>query len=213
MNITRNLLDDLKEVYYNIAQLAILNVEWLVLTLLIVTAPPAAAGLFYTTNLMAKGYSVTWTTFFEGFRKYFWLSWKWGLTVLFGFVILGGNLYFYGLFEQTWANIVWGLFMGLILLWAILNSYTFPLLLEQTDVRIRTALRNSLVLVRYPLYNLTLFSLLIILAIISTLTQVPWMLLTFAVSAFLITRTILRILETITGTKRILRPGDEGLQR
>jgi hypothetical protein len=63
---------------------------------------------------------------------------------------------------------VQGLFVGLLILWILLNIYTFPLLLEQSDRRLVVALRNSLVIyIRRPLFGLGTAALIGILMYIS----------------------------------------------
>ena len=60
----------LKEIFYAGFDIMVANLFWALLTILLVTAPPAAAGLYYTSNLAAHGQPVEWRTLFEGFHHF-----------------------------------------------------------------------------------------------------------------------------------------------
>lgn len=191
--------DVLVDAYYDAVPLVTTNILWFVLTLPLVTAPPAAAGLYYVTNRLAHRRSAGWRTFFEGFRSAFWLGWRWALTNLLALVVLGGSYWFYGRIEAEWAGWVQGLLLGLAVLWGLLQIYTFPLLLEQEDRRMLMALRNSFVLfLKYPLTSLGLALLIVLLIVVSTLFLQPsWLLVTASLGAYLANRgTILLIAQS-----------------
>jgi uncharacterized membrane protein YesL len=186
------------DIYDDLLRLIVFNILWFLLTLLVIVAPPAAAGLFYITNELVHRRSVEWTTFFEGFRKYFWLSYRWAIMNTLVLLTLGVNILFYRSFEAGWAVWVEGVMIGLAVLWLALQIYTFPILLEQTELSLRIALRNSIVIyLRAPGISLTLIILLAILFVVSTFLQVPWVLLTGAVAAMLINGAMVGALEKI----------------
>ena len=70
------------KIYYDLFELLKINALWVLLTLPILTAPGAMAGLFYSINKLAKNEPINAGTFFEGFRNYFWVSWRWTLLNL-----------------------------------------------------------------------------------------------------------------------------------
>lgn len=82
---------------FSFDELLTVNVLWVLLTIPIVTIPPAFAGLYYATNQLANDKKVTRHTFFDGFKKYFSKSYLWFLvnTVVIGLlifnIILGGQ--------------------------------------------------------------------------------------------------------------------------
>jgi hypothetical protein len=196
---TRWIRDALIDAYYDAVPLVTTNVLWFVLTLPLVTAPPAAAGLYYVTNRLAHRRTASWRTFFEGFRLHFWLGWRWALTNFLTLVVLSGNFWFYGRMGAGWSTWVQGFLLGLAILWGLLQVYTFPLLLEQEDCRILTALRNSAVLfIKYPVISLELALSVMLLLVVSTLFLQPsWLLATASLCAYLANRgTIILIAES-----------------
>lgn len=182
--------DALVDAYYDFLPLVTTNLLWFVLTLPLVTAPPATAGLYHVTNRLAHHESASWRTFFEGFRSGFWLGWRWALANLLALTTLAGHFWFYGRIGSPWSRWVQGVLLGLAVLWALLQTYTFPLLLEQEDQRMLTALRNSVVLFgKYPVISLELALLVLLLIVVSTLFLQPsWLLATASLSAYLTNR-------------------------
>jgi uncharacterized membrane protein YraQ (UPF0718 family) len=101
--------------------------------------------------------------------------------------VLATNVWFYGRYPAGWATWVQGGFLGLGLVWALLQIYTFPLLLEQRQRSLRMALRNSLVIyLKKPGLSLSLALLLAVLLGLSLAFQmVPWLVIGAALSAYL----------------------------
>jgi hypothetical protein len=186
----RWLRDALVDAYYDAIPLITTNLLWFALTLPLITAPPAAAGLYYVTNRLAHRRSAGWRTFFEGFRSAFWLAWRWALTNLLALAMLGGSTWLYGKMGAAWSSWAQGLLLGLAVLWGLLQTYTFPLLLEQEDRRMVTAVRNSIVLfIRYPVTSLGLAFLIVLLMVVSTLLLPPsWLLVTASLGTYLANR-------------------------
>ena len=197
----RALANWLVEAYHNMAELVIVNLLWFLLTIPVVTAPPAAAGLYYATNQVAYEKTINWRTFFEGFRTHFWMSWRWALMVVLGTVLILSNIWFYRGFEAQWSVWLQSFFMGLLVLWGLLNLYTFPLLLEQSDRRLVIALRNSLVLyIRRPLFSLGAAALIILLAYLSFRYLYPLLLvLTGSLSAYLANQVTVHVVAELAG--------------
>lgn len=189
--------DALVDAYYESVPLIIINLLWFLLTLPLITAPPAVAGLYYATNRLAHRQSANWRTFFEGFRAHFWLSWRWALANLLVLTILAGDAWFYGRMGWDWSYWLQGVFLALVILWGLLQIYTFPLLLEQEDRRMTTAVRNSAVLyLKHPLFSIGLALLVVLLVAVSTwLLPLCWLFLTPSLSAFLTNRGTIVLIE------------------
>ncbi len=134
------------------------NILWFVLCLPIITAPAAFAGLYYTMHEIAYGESVEWRTFFEGIKRNFWPGLRWfGANLLVVFVLLFYFLFFSstGNFAQDVSQVLSGLPVGLLVVWGVINAFTFPLMLEQEKPSYLTALRNSVVFyIKWPGYTL-----------------------------------------------------------
>ncbi|MGE5223874.1 MAG: DUF624 domain-containing protein [Omnitrophica WOR_2 bacterium] len=203
MNFLNYTWETLKEAYYSAFDLIAANLLWAVFTLLIVTAPPAFAGLYYVAHQLTHEELISPRTFLEGFRTYFWLSWRWFLVFIGMLGLLLINFWFYRNIDTAWAPWMQGFFLGLMILWLLINLYSFPILLEQSDKSVRLALKNSLVVfMRTPGTSLSLVLFLLVLAILSTILQIPWLLFTPSLSAYLITRFLFQSIEQIQNTTK-----------
>jgi len=182
--VFRKALSDLWDQLY---VLAIANVLWVAFNLLLVTGPPATAGLFVLTHRLAYGEDAGLYDFFEGFRRYFWRSWLWALVAGLGFFILGGDVVLTSfLLSTNYTVLIQGFFLMLLFLWAFLLLYAFPLILEQEKPSLRLALRNALVMsATNPGFSAMLFGLTLLVALLSTLLFAPWGVITIAFLALL----------------------------
>jgi uncharacterized membrane protein YesL len=189
----------LADAYSDFGELLTFNFWWVLLTLPVLTAPPAAAGLFFATHQLARGEPVTWRTFWQGFRAGFWQSYAWALVNLLAAALVAANLWFYGSFDAAWAQLAQGLGLGAGVLWLLLALLVWPLLLVQHDRRLRTALRNSLVLyLKRP--GLCLQAALVLGLVVAASTRLippAWLVITGALSAFLLNRTVLAALDSL----------------
>jgi len=185
--------ESLINIYYDLVPLVSLNIIWFLLTLPIVTAFPAAAGLYYATNQLAHQKGAGWKTFFDGFRIHFWLSWRWGLLNVIIIVVLVSNIKFYGQLEAEWSVWLRGVIIGLSILWGIIQLYTFPFLLEQEKQQLNSALRNSMVLLATrPAPVLSVAFLTLVLAVLSTFIALPaWFFFTASLSVYLANKVVI----------------------
>ncbi|HEY9076830.1 MAG TPA: hypothetical protein VIO61_09860 [Anaerolineaceae bacterium] len=172
-------------VYDDILTVILFNILWFFVSLGILTAPPAMAGLYYATNQIAHRESVDWKTLFYGFKKYFWASWRWSILNLLVIGVLISNIIFYRNLNQSWGFLVQSLFLGLSVIWLSIQMFMYPLLIEQEKPDVRTALRNCLILYSKKPW-LTIFSLLfiIILIVISYYFTVAFVVLTVGFIAY-----------------------------
>ncbi len=141
---TRERLFDL---YYLLLWLLPLNLVWALLTLPIITAFPALFGLVYATNRLAHNDGVSWQTLLVGFRRYFWVSWRWGVLNVCVYGLLLWNAQFYGWqVASPLGNWLQVLFVAMVVFWTIVQLHVLPLLIEQEEPKLRLALRNAWVL-------------------------------------------------------------------
>jgi uncharacterized membrane protein YesL len=192
----------LVEAYLLSIPLITTNVMWLLLSLPVVTLIPATGGLYYATNLLAHDKVSSWRSVLEGFRRHFWLSWRWGSLNL---VIYGGliaNIWFYG--QVSWGVWFRPLFLLLTLLWTLLQIYLFPILLEQERPSLRLALRNSFILLlRRPFHTLGWFIALAVLALGSTYFLPPlWLVFTVSLLLYLSNRATIQAIERLNGSRK-----------
>jgi len=163
-----------------------LNLIWFVMTILVVTAFPAAGGLYYATNRIAHGETASIGTFFDGFKQHFWTSWKWGLGNLVVYFLLITNIWFYGQFEGTGFFILQSLFFSLTLVYTCVLTYIYPFLLEQESPSLKVALRNSFAaFARFMGRSFALLLLFIVMAGISIFVPPLWFVITVSLMAYL----------------------------
>jgi uncharacterized membrane protein YesL len=198
------LQDELWIAYYRSIDLILVNLIWFVFSIPIITAIPALGGLFYATNRMVHEGSGDWRHFWDGFRRCFWLSWRWG--VINGVVLgaLGLNLWFYGHVETSWIGIVRLIVTGLAVGWIALMFFTFPLLLEQEDQRFIVALRNGgVIFLRWPGTAFGALLLIVIVAVPSTFLFPPaWIFISASFCAYQANRAVFKAIQKTKNTSQ-----------
>ena len=187
--------------------LATVGVGALVLGVLLV--PPATAGMFYLTNQVTHHKSIEFGMFFEGLKKYVWKSYLLILLNLLAASIVYANFQFYGQFEGQWAVIVRGLFVGLGVMWCLVQIYVFPMLLEQQEPRLLLALRNAAFLAfASPITSLVLAVLMLVVAALSIGLTLPFAVAMIAVLCLMANGAVLTLLVHFG----IRQPPDEALE-
>ena len=104
---------------------------------------PSNAGLYTVAQRVAEGRVISWRLFFEGFREYLMLSWQvYGLWTI-GLLIILSNMSFYSRMGSSLGSFLLVLFLYILLVWCGLLIYIGPLMLLQTDKRLRVIARNA----------------------------------------------------------------------
>lgn len=187
------------EILDRVAPYFILNIAWFIMSLPLVTLIPVTGGLYYATHLLARDGDATLGDLWRGIRLYFWKSWWWAAVNILAYGLVAVNFLFYGGFETAWS--VWIRIVILIVgfFWTCLQLYTFPMLIEQEDKRIRVALRNSYVaFVFRPLQTMGWAILIIFIAGLSTLYAQPsWIIITAALCLSISNRVTRRTLDSL----------------
>ncbi|MDI7277790.1 MAG: hypothetical protein QME94_17560 [Anaerolineae bacterium] len=157
--------------------------------------PPITAGMLYLTNQVAHHKSIEFGMLWEGAKTYAVKSWLLTLINLVAAVLIATNFWFYGQFEAQWAVIVRGLFVGVGVLWCLIQVYVFPMLLEQQEPRLLLALRNAAFLTfASPITTLVLAVLMIVLAALSIGLTLPFAVAMVAVLALMANEAVLALL-------------------
>jgi len=153
---------------------------WVAFSLPVVTAPLGFAGLYECAHALAEGKSVTWQTFFSGIRHRWGASYRWTIFNLLVVFVLAFYFWFFspekGSLAGLTSSLLGGFPLALIVLWWLINQYTFPFMLVQEKPSYRNALRNSLVMsLKWPGVTLgfTLFNLAVI--ALSLWLRFPWL--------------------------------------
>jgi len=137
----------LRDTWNDLLTTALVNLLWLVLTLLVVTAPPATLALFYTANRIAHGEPTDTGDFLRAVRRFFGTGWRWGLVNGALIFILIADAFLTGRLSQSpGAHLAQGLYLAALGVWLLLQLYVLPFLCEQESPGLRLALRNGAVM-------------------------------------------------------------------
>lgn len=139
------------------------NLLTLALFVPIVTGPPALAGLhnlgFYIVNEKRIEFSFFW----EGFKDYFLDSWKLVALNVIVCGVLGVDIWFYLVNVRGAWQVVGFVGVWLLLIWALAQLYTFPLLVQQQERKLFLLIKNAILLtLAYPGFSLAATVLLVL---------------------------------------------------
>jgi len=143
---------------------------------------PANAGLYVVAQRVSQGQLIGWRLFFEGFRQYLRLSWQvYGLWAL-GLILIVSNFGFYGGIASGLGAFVRILLLYLLIVWFGLLIYIGPLMVLQTDKRLRVIARNAFLMVfGRPIFTLVTLVLMALLGVVlGTFVPILPLLLTFS---------------------------------
>jgi len=189
---SRTLKERLMDFYYDAIPYFTLNLAWFVMSLPVVTLFPALGGLYYAVMELGQEGRADWGTVWEGFKKYWWLSLRWGFLVLFGDIILAANIWFYLNLEQNWALFALMATIVIFILWIAVNQFSFPILFLQDEKKIFLAIRNGYVVVmRQPLAALKVMLLSLLISVVSVLFPPLWIFISMALIINIRTKTAL----------------------
>lgn len=137
----------LRHGYDNLGTLLMVSVCWYLGALLIVPLGAVTAGLHRVVLPMTEERVPNWRAFFTHLRAD--LRWSSVLivTLIAGAVLLQSNVNFYSASANPTVQWIAVPFGTLMLIWLGTNLFAFPLATRQEDRRLRTTLRNALLLV------------------------------------------------------------------
>lgn len=130
------------------------------LVVLLISLPPATAGVYFVTNRLAHDRVAGAGHFIEGMKRFAVPAW---LLMLLNVMVVGlvmVNLRFYAQFEAAWVVVAQSLWLAALIVWSIDQFFVFPVLIEQDEAKPLLALRNSLLIAfGNPAVTLTVLSL------------------------------------------------------
>jgi hypothetical protein len=140
----------LRDTWQELWTILIVNLLFLVATVLVIPGPPAILALFYYGNRIAHGEIATERDFLYAIRRYWGPAWGWGLLNLLVIGLLSSDYYLVaGLVENTTAAaFLQGLYLALLTGWVFLQLLALPFLFEQGKPLVLQALRNALLFIR-----------------------------------------------------------------
>lgn len=151
----RVLQRSLADFWYQWVVIIVVNTLWLVCCITVVLAAPATFGMYYVTNELANGRGATSSDIFAGLKRYFRVSWGWGILNVIAAVLVWANLNFYGQIEETWSLLILGFTLVLVTLWIAVQLLAPAYIMEQEEKKVLVAMRNALfTLLATPLFSL-----------------------------------------------------------
>ena len=166
--------ETVRDWYNGMVGLASMNFVWLMLSLTVILLPPATAGIGVVTNSIAHGRGAHFSDFWQGMRRYAWVSYRWALLNIAAVVVLTVGFRFYGATGGALGAVIQVLFVTAGVLWLAMQLYTWPLLIEQQEKRLRLALKNALFLtLANPIFTFVLVGATALALALSLLTILP----------------------------------------
>lgn len=155
------------------------NIAWLLLSLLIVTAPAAWAGLTRLGYHMHRHPTAEFDQFWQGFRANLRLTL---LLAIIGFILVFinvSNLFVYR-FATGWeATALRAFWIAALLIWFAPQLYVFPILHAMEQPSLRGAYRNAFVMMLLnPLFTLGVWAVAALVIAFSVLFPIAWFLIT-----------------------------------
>lgn len=147
--------------------LLIVQLLFLLATVLILPGPPAALALFFYGNRIAHGELASERDFLSAIRIYWGPAWRWGLANILVIGLLAGDHYLTGrvVTSPSLVGFLQGLYLALLIAWLLLQLFALPFLFEQTQPRVLQALRNAAVFVGQNMLFVLVFGLLLVLSL------------------------------------------------
>jgi uncharacterized membrane protein YesL len=192
------------------------NILWLLLSLPLVTAPAAWAGLVKMSRKAQTGPTADLNDFWEGFRE----NLKRGLVVfILNVVIIGLNVFNLLSYSNQPGGFALGLravwFMTLFF-WVMLQFYLWPLFYEMSEPNLRGAARNAALMIAFnPGFTLVLAGFISLVVVVSSVFPPLWILLTGGILAALASGAVLDRLVAVGVRKPLsdpfaIQPSDAG---
>lgn len=115
-------------------------------SLLLITLPFVLAAHYHTALRISQQRVVSLRDWFRLGRQQLRFFVQWSLLVAFVALVLTANVLFYLRLQFEWAWMIAYAFIGLFVTWILPQPFVPAFYLQQTDRRLRTALRNTVVL-------------------------------------------------------------------
>lgn len=189
------------------------NVLWFLLSLPIITAPAAWAGLVNVSRQAYLHPTASLDDFWTGFRTNLRRGLLLGVLNVIVLLINYFNLSLYTNIQDPTILLIRAAWWLVLVLWFVPQFYLWPLLYELKEPSLRGAFRNALVMTVFnPLYTLVLMALVVVLVVVSTVLFPAWVLLTGSALVTLATGAVLERLAHAGLRKPIAQPEQERME-
>lgn len=186
----------LKDTWEELYSIAIVNLVWLFASLTVVLFPVTAAGMYYVANRVAHGKTFGFSDFIDGIKLYWWRSLIWFLVNIVAVGLFAVNIWFYSSAEGSWLVVIAGLWLALLVFWLSMQIYFWPILIEQSEIKMIQAWRNAAYLIlANPFYAFFIVTFTIVLFALSAALTLPLIFVGMGLVAILANNAVLALLE------------------
>jgi uncharacterized membrane protein YesL len=135
----------IKEGFYQLGRLVVLNVSWVLFSIPVITLPAATLAMAHSIRIMVVDETnYSWRIFLEGFKRYLFISWRWFFPTILLPVVFVYNILFFAVESYTLSVIIQAANIVMLFIWLILQTFVLPFLVEQDQPVMRVALLNSI---------------------------------------------------------------------
>lgn len=168
------------------------NLLWIALSLPLITAPAAWAGLVHFSHTAQTRKRVNLSDFWDGFTANFWRGVVIGLITLCIIIVNVTNLLAYSTETDALTIVFRIVWVSAVLFWLSIQLYFWQILEEMESPTLIGGLRNAaLMVIQNPMFTVGIWIGIVVLAILSTVFFPAWMLLTGSSFAILTTTAVL----------------------
>lgn len=140
----------------------------------LVLLPPATAALFHVAWFLAREERIEFGYFWKGFKEYFGPSWKVSGVMLVALAVLLADAYFFFRSQSSVFAALGFVVLWVILFWAAIQVYLYPLLIGLEEKRLGTMFKNAASLVlAFPLFCALILAVALLLTALSLVLFVP----------------------------------------
>jgi len=173
------------------------NLLAVLISLPIVTAPAAFAGLTRLSHAAQRGPSSDYSEFWSGVRENLWRGIFIGCVNVVIFVVLWVNLTSYSMRIDPLFVMLGAVWLTVLVVWPALQLYLWPILEEMEKPNLRDGFRNAAVMASQNIgFTIVLVIGLGIVVVLSTVLFVPWLLLTGSLIACVANAAVIEQLDT-----------------
>lgn len=160
--------------YDEVYILVFVNIVWFLLQIPIVTGPAATATMYAVARKVVDREYLELRTILSDLRAMFLPALTWGFANLIVIVVLVANFMVY----QAEYGLVWGVLRvawgSIALIWIGANLFYWPFWLAQTDRRLITTFKNSIIfLLKNPVFSLSILVVCTVFVVVGTIMTVP----------------------------------------
>jgi uncharacterized membrane protein YesL len=160
--------------YDEVYMLVFVNMLWFLLQIPIVTGPAATATMYIIARKVLDGEDLELRSVVSDLRRMFIPALTWGILnlIVIGVVVVNFMVYQYQ-YGLLWGilRIAWG---SILLIWIGANMFYWPFWLVQTDHRLITTFKNSIIfLFKNPVFSVSILVVCTAFVVVGTIMTVP----------------------------------------